>query len=70
MKIFAPTAATESFMLFLQLVLNLGMVLDFADVKSAFTQSSPLARPRGPLWVEPCEGADLPVGALVRLDVP
>ena len=67
---YAPTPASESLMLFLQASMNLGHARAFADVKAAFTQSLPIRRPRGPIFAEPCEGLQLPVGAIIEILVP
>eukprot|EP00435_Cladocopium_sp_Y103_P028637 s478_g7.t1 len=67
---YAPTPQSEGMMLFLQTGLNLGMKFAFSDVKNAFCQSNPLKRPKGPLYAEPCEGLNLPPGALIAIDIP
>eukprot|EP00439_Symbiodinium_sp_Y106_P059202 s5068_g8.t1 len=67
---YAPTPQVESMMLFLQCGLSLGHNFSFCDVKNAFCQSLPLRRPRGPLFAEPCEGLNLPEGALIVIEIP
>lgn len=67
---YSPTPATESIMLFLQSALNTEPRLSFADVKNAFCQSRRLNRAGGRLFAEPCEGLELPVGALIELVIP
>lgn len=67
---YSPTPATESIMLFLQSALNTELRLSFADVKNAFCQSRRLNRAGGRLFAEPCEGLELPVGALIELVIP
>ena len=67
---FAPTPQSEGLMLFLQTGANYKMKFAFADVKNAFCQSRPLRRPRGPLYAEPCEGLQLPDGALIEIVIP
>ena len=57
-------------MMFLQTAINFCMRMAFADVKNAFCQSNRLRRPRGPIFAEPCEGLNLPPGALIAIDVP
>ena len=57
-------------MMFLQGGLSLGHNFSFCDVKNAFCQSLPLRRPRGPLFAEPCEGLNLPEGALIVIEIP
>ena len=67
---YSPTPATESIMLFLQSALNSELRLSFADVKNAFCQSRRLNRAGGRLFAEPCEGLELPAGALIELVIP
>eukprot|EP00959_Pyramimonas_sp_CCMP1952_P165557 3460829-Pyramimonas_sp.AAC.1 len=54
-------------MMFMQVMLNLSMLGDIADVKNAFCQSDPLSRAQGHIYVEPCDGANLPPGSLILL---
>eukprot|EP00959_Pyramimonas_sp_CCMP1952_P127344 2663480-Pyramimonas_sp.AAC.1 len=49
--------------------MNLGLQADIADVKNAFCQSDPMVRSQGQIYVEPCEGIDLPAGSLILLRV-
>ena len=44
------------------------MHFDIADVKNAFTQSDPLTRVNGEIFVEACEGLHLPPGSLIKLE--
>ena len=67
---YAPTPASESLQLFLQASINLRHVRAYADVKAAFTQSLPLKRPAGPIFAEPCDGLQLPSGALIQILIP
>ena len=52
LKTFSPTPTTESLHLCLTLALALDLCLQFADVKNAFCQSDPMARPNGPIFAE------------------
>ena len=52
LKTFSPTPTTESLHLFLTLALACDLCLQFADVKNAFCQSDPMARPNGPIFAE------------------
>ena len=63
----APTPQTESIMMFLFLLQLCSLTLSIADLKNAFCQSDSLDRSAGPLFVEPCEGLDLPPGSLIQL---
>ena len=67
---YAPTPQAEGMAMFLQAALNLEMKVSFGDIKNAFCQSDPIQRARGPLFAEPCEGLNLPPGALIAIDVP
>eukprot|EP00959_Pyramimonas_sp_CCMP1952_P324398 6789926-Pyramimonas_sp.AAC.1 len=67
--VYAPTPQTSSIMMFLQVIMNLGLRADIADVKNAFCQSDPMVRSQGQIYVEPCEGIDLPAGSLILLRV-
>eukprot|EP00959_Pyramimonas_sp_CCMP1952_P246346 5149254-Pyramimonas_sp.AAC.1 len=60
----------ESFMLFLTMSLALDMDVQIGDLKNAFCQSDPLVRPRGRVFVKPCEGLSLPPGSLIELIAP
>ena len=53
LMVFAPTPQTVSIMAFLQLGVGMRMHFDIADVKNAFTQSDPLTRVNGEIFVEP-----------------
>ena len=67
---YAPTPQTESIMVFLFLLQLFSLTLSVADLKNAFCQSDSLDRSAGPLFVEPCEGLDLPSGSLFQLVAP
>ena len=67
---YAPTPQAESIMMFLQVALNLGFTCSFSDVRNAFCQSDKLQRKNGPIYAEPCEGLNLPKGALISIVVP
>ena len=67
---YAPTPQTESIMMFLFLMQLCDLALSIADLKNAFCQSDSLDRSAGPLFVEPCEGLDLPHGSLIQLVAP
>lgn len=69
-KTFSPMPSAEAINLFFQLVLNMGFLISFADVQSAFCQSKPLKRPQGRLFAEPCSGLNLPEGALIEIIAP
>ena len=70
MFIYAPTPQTESIMMFLFLLQLCSLTLSIADLQNAFCQSDSLDRSAGPLFVEPCEGLDLPFGLLIQLIAP
>ena len=57
-------------MMFLFLLQLCNLTLSVADLKNAFCQSDSLDRSAGPLFVEPCEGLDLPPGSLIQLIAP
>ena len=57
---YAPTPQTESIMMFLFLLQLCNLTLSNADLKNAFCQSDSLDRSASRLFVEPCEGLDLP----------
>ena len=63
----APTPQMESLMVFLIVSLMYGLGLYVGDLKNAFCQSDKIHRPRGRVFVEPCEGLRLPPGSLVEL---
>ena len=67
---YAPTPQTESIMMFLFLLQLCSLTLSVADLKNAFCQSDSLDRSAAPLFVEPCEGLDLPSGSLIQLVAP
>ena len=67
---YAPTPQTESIMMLLFLLQLCNLTLSIADLKNAFCQSDSLDRSAGPLFVEPCEGLDLPHGSLIQLIAP
>ena len=54
-------------MLFLFLPQVCDLTLSIADLKNAFWQSDSLDRSAGPLFVDPCEGLDLPPGSIIQL---
>ena len=60
----------QSVMVFLFLLQLCNLTLSIADLKYAFCQSDSLDRSAGPLFVEPCEGLDLPPGSLIHLIAP
>ena len=47
-----------------------GLNLSISDLKNGFCQSNSLDRSAGPLYVEPCEGLNLPPGSLIQLVSP
>eukprot|EP00959_Pyramimonas_sp_CCMP1952_P388514 8140978-Pyramimonas_sp.AAC.1 len=57
----------EPLMLFLVVSLMYGLDLYVGDLKNAFCQSDKLQRPRGRVFVEPCDGSRLAPGALIEL---
>ena len=67
---YAPTPQSESMLLFLQTSVNHQLRTAFSDVKNAFCQSNRLKRESGPIYAEPCEGLDLPAGALILILIP
>ena len=67
---YAPTPQSESMLLFLQTSVNHQFRTAFSDVKNAFCQSNKLKRDSGPLYAEPCEGLNLPPGALILIQIP
>ena len=67
---YAPTPQSEGMMLFLQTSVNHRMKTAFSDVKNAFCQSDKMVRPNGPIFAEPCEGLNLPPGALIVIEIP
>ena len=67
---YAPTPQTESIMMFLFLLQLCSLTLFIADLKNAFCQSDSLDRSAVPLFVEPCEGLDLPPGSFIQLVAP
>ena len=44
--------------------------LEIANAKNAFCQSDRLVRPKGSIFVEPCEGLGLESGSLIELIAP
>ena len=60
---YAPTPQTESITMFLSQLRLCNLTLSIADLKNAFCQSDSLDRSANPLFVEPCEGLDLPPGS-------
>ena len=69
-RTFAPTPSAEAFAMVCQVVCNLNMQLQFADVKAAFAQSNALVRPQGRLFVKPCDGTPLHDEDLIELVSP
>ena len=57
-------------MVFLIISLMYGLDLYVGDLKNAFCQSDKLRRPRGRVFVEPCDGLRLPPGSLIELIAP
>ena len=54
LEVFAPTPQGLAFMVYVQMLSSLGMLVDVADVKGAFTQGDPLRRAGGPytFWLK------------------
>lgn len=69
-RTFAPTPSSEALNMVCQVIANENLHLLFADVKAAFAQSDKLARPRGRLFVEPCDGVPVEKGDLIELVQP
>ena len=67
---YAPTPQKESIMVSLFLLQLCSLTLSIADLKNAFCQSDSQDRSAGLLFVEPCEGLDLPSGSLIQLVAP
>lgn len=67
---YAPTPQAEGMAAFLQVAVNHHFTTSFGDVKNAFCQSDRLQRKKGPIFAEPCEGLNLPAGALIEVLVP
>ena len=67
---YSPMPMTESISIFFQLCANMQMTVTFCDVTQAFCQSEPLSRPQGKLYVEACDGLDVPKGTLIQLVAP
>ena len=63
---FAPTVATSSLQIALQVAMNYGFPIKIGDLKSAVTQSSPLCRTKG---ARQCRGGhnDLEEGQLIEI---
>ena len=57
-------------MIFLSLLQLCSLTLSISDLKNAFCQSDSLDRSASPLFVEPCEGLDLPSRSFVQLVAP
>lgn len=64
-----PTPQTET-MFFLLLAQAFDMLLSVADCKNACCQSERLKKPRGRVFVEPCDGVPVEKGRLVELLAP
>ena len=69
-RTFAPTPTTEALHMVCQIIANHEMRMLFADVKAAFAQANKLVRPRGRLFVEPCDGTPLRKNDLIELIAP
>jgi hypothetical protein len=69
-KTFAPTPSAEALNLVAQVISNEDLLLLFADVKAAFAQADKLRRPRGRLFVAPCEGVPIEEQDLIELIAP
>ena len=69
-RTFSPMPSSEAITLFFQLALCLNLLMAFADVKSAFCQSTALDRPQGPLYAEVCAGLGLSTRKLIQLVAP
>eukprot|EP00959_Pyramimonas_sp_CCMP1952_P404110 8467788-Pyramimonas_sp.AAC.1 len=69
-RVYSPTPQMESLILFLTMSLALDMDIQIGDLRNAFCQSDPLVRPRGRVFVEPCEGLYLSPGSLIELTAP
>ena len=67
---YAPSPQTESIMMFFFLLQACDLTLSIADLQKAFCQSDSPDRSAGSLFVEPCEGLDLPRGSLIQLVTP
>lgn len=70
LHVYSPTPQAESIMLTIQAISSLGWQLEVADAKNAFCQSNKLARPRGQIFCEPCQGLSLAPGELIELIAP
>ena len=70
MSVYAPTPTSSSVLLFLTVALALSYEIEIADATNAFCQAKKLSRPKGPIYVEPCEGLDVPAGCLIELVAP
>ena len=67
---YASTPQTESIKMSLFLLQLCSLTLSIADLENASCQTDSLDRSAGPLFVEPCEGLDLPSGSLIQLIAP
>ena len=70
MSVYAPTPTSSSVLLFLTVALAFSYEIEIADATNAFCQAKKLSRPKGPIYVEPCEGLDVPAGCLIELVAP
>ncbi len=70
LRVYAPTPQSESIMAVLRAISSLKWDLEIADAKNAFCQSDRLVRPKGSIFVEPCEGLGLESGSLIELVAP
>ena len=69
-RTFAPTPSSEALHMVCQVIANENLHLLFADVKAAFAQSDRLMRPKGRLFVEPCDGVPIDKEDLIELMQP
>ena len=70
MSVYVPTPTSSSVFLFLTVALAFSYEIEIADAANAFCQARKLSRPKGPIYVEPCEGLDVPAGCLIELIAP
>ena len=64
------TPSSEALNMVCQVIANENLLLLFVDVKAAFAQSDKLVRPRGRLFVEPCDGVPLEKNDFIELVQP
>jgi len=70
MSVYAPTPTSSSVLLFLTVASAFSYEIEIADATNAFCQAKKLSRPKGPIYVEPCEGLDVAAGCLIELIAP